>query len=128
MDSIDGSNLERLLTALDVVPHAFSVCRVQSGWRMTFPVFKVFAVHFVLQGTGHLGVGESQPLPFAPSSVLVAPAMQAHWVGDAEPAARIKREDPLREDVPSVPDARFHGLYHVDLRATTATYAASSER
>jgi AraC family transcriptional activator of mtrCDE len=82
-------NLDRLLTALDVAPHAFSVCRVQSGWRMTFPVFKVLTVHFVLQGTGHLGVGESEPLPFAPSSVLVVPAMQSHWVGDAEPAARV---------------------------------------
>lgn len=83
-------NLDRLLTALDVAPHAFSVCRVQSGWRMTFPVFKVLTVHFVLQGSGHLGVGESEPLPFAPSSVLVVPAMQSHWVGDAEPAARVE--------------------------------------
>ena len=82
-------NLDRLLTALDVAPHAFSVCRVQSGWRMTFPVFKVLTVHFVLQGSGHLGVGQSEPLPFAPSSVLVVPAMQSHWVGDAEPAARV---------------------------------------
>ena len=82
-------NLDRLLTALDVAPHAFSVCRIQSGWRMTFPVFNVLTVHFVLQGTGYLAVGEAEPLPFAPSSVLVVPAMQAHWVGDAEPAARV---------------------------------------
>ena len=82
-------SLDRLLTALDVAPHAFSVCRVQSGWRMTFPVFKVLTVHFVLQGTGHLGVGDAEPLPFAPASVLVVPALKAHWVGDAEPAARV---------------------------------------
>ena len=56
---------------------------------MTFPVFKVLTVHFVLQGTGHLGVGDAEPLPFAPASVLVVPAMQAHWIGDAEPAARV---------------------------------------
>ena len=80
-------SLDRLLTALDVAPHAFSVCRVQSGWRMTFPVFKVLTVHFVLQGRGHLAVGDAEPLPFSPSSVLVVPAMQTHWVGDAEPAA-----------------------------------------
>ena len=82
-------SLDRLLTALDVAPHAFSVCRVQSGWRMTFPVFKVLTVHFVLQGTGHLGVGDAEPLPFAPASVLVVPALKAHWVGNAEPAARV---------------------------------------
>lgn len=76
-------SLDRLLTALDVAPHAFSVCRIQSGWRMTFPVFKVITVHFVLAGTGYLKVGDAEPLPFAPSSVLIVPALQAHWVGDA---------------------------------------------
>ena len=85
----DGSSLDRLLTALDVAPHAFSVCRIQAGWRMTFPVFRVITVHFVLQGTGHLGVGDAEPLPFAPSSVLVVPALQSHWVGDAGPAAGV---------------------------------------
>ena len=71
--SVD-QNLNRLLTALDVEPHVFSVCRIQSGWRMTFPVFNVLTVHFVLQGTGSLGVGDTAPLPFKPSSVLVVPA------------------------------------------------------
>ena len=80
-------SLDRLLTALDVAPHAFSVCRIQAGWRMTFPVFKVITVHFVLAGTGHLKVGDAHPLPFAPSSVLVIPASQPHWVGDAAPTA-----------------------------------------
>ena len=56
----DGPSLDRLLTALDVAPHAFSVCRIQAGWRMTFPVFKVITVHFVLQGTGHLKVGDAE--------------------------------------------------------------------
>ena len=56
---------------------------------MTFPVFKVITVHFVLQGTGHLRVGVAEPLPFAPSSVLVIPALRPHWVGDAGPAAGI---------------------------------------
>lgn len=82
-------NLDRLLTALDVAPHAFSVCRIQAGWRMTYPVFNVITVHFVLAGTGHLKVGDAGPLPFAPSSVLVIPASQPHWVGDAAPTADV---------------------------------------
>ena len=85
----DGPSLDRLLTALDVTPHAFSVCRIQAGWRMTFPVFKVVTVHFVLHGTGHLRVSDAEPLPFVPSSVLVIPALQPHWVGDARPAAGV---------------------------------------
>ena len=79
--------LNRLLAALDVAPHAFSVCRIQSGWRMSFPVFKVITVHFVLRGSGHVQAGEAAPLPFAPSSILVVPALQAHWVGAADQAA-----------------------------------------
>ena len=82
-------SLDRLLTALDVTPHAFSVCRIQAGWRMTFPVFKVLTVHFVLEGIGYLQVGDAKPLPFAPSSVLVIPALQSHWVGDAGSAAGV---------------------------------------
>ena len=83
-------SLDRLLTALDVAPHAFSVCRIQSGWRMTFPVFKVITVHFVLRGAGHVQVNNSLPLAFAPSSVLVIPALQPHWVGDAGPFAAVR--------------------------------------
>lgn len=85
----DGPSLDGLLMALDVMPHAFSVCRIQAGWRMTFPVFKVITVHLVLQGTGHLRVSDAEPLSFAPSSVLVIPALQPHWVGDAGPAAGV---------------------------------------
>ena len=79
--------LNRLLTALDVTPHAFSVCRIQSGWRMSFPVFKVITVHFVLHGSGHIRTGGMAPLPFAPSSVLVVPAFQPHWIGEADQSA-----------------------------------------
>ena len=84
-----NESLDRLLTALDVAPHAFSVCRIQAGWRMTFPVFKVLTVHFVLAGTGHLKVGDAEPLGFAPSSVLIIPALQSHWVGDDRQGASV---------------------------------------
>ena len=81
--------LDRLLTALDVAPHAFSVCRIQSRWRMEFPVFRMITVHFVLRGSGHVRIGDGDPLPFGPSSVLIVPAHQPHWVGDADEDARI---------------------------------------
>ena len=79
--------LTRLLTALEVAPHAFSVCRIQSGWRMSFPVFKAVTVHFVLRGSGYIQAGETEPVPFAPSGVLVVPALLPHWVGDADGTA-----------------------------------------
>ncbi len=56
---------------------------------MTFPVFKVITIHFVLRGTGFLKVGDGEPLPFSPSSVLVVPALHSHWVGEAGSTADV---------------------------------------
>ena len=56
---------------------------------MTFPVFKFITVHFVLRGSRHFTVGEDAPLAFAPSSVLVVPASQPHWVGNADHSADV---------------------------------------
>ncbi|MGI4733387.1 MAG: helix-turn-helix domain-containing protein [Janthinobacterium lividum] len=81
--------LDQLLTAIDVGPHVFSVCRIQAGWRMTFPVFKAMTVHFVLRGSGHLQVGGAQPMAFSPASVLVVPARESHWVGQAGSEAQV---------------------------------------
>jgi AraC family transcriptional regulator, activator of mtrCDE len=84
-----GNTLDRLLTSLDVTPHAFSVCRIQRGWRMMYPPFKIMTVHFVLRGSGQVQFVGAPPMPFAPSSVLIIPAKQSHWVGDADPGAQV---------------------------------------
>ena len=82
--------LDQLLTTIEVSPHAFSVCRIQTGWRMTFPAFKAMTVHFVLRGSGHFQVGASPPIPFSPSSVLIIPTQETHWVGEASARAQIR--------------------------------------
>ncbi|WP_174291587.1 AraC family transcriptional regulator [Sphingomonas bacterium] len=74
--------LDQLLTTIDVDPHAFSVCRIQTGWRMTFPAFDAVTVHFVLRGSGQFQVGASPPIAFSPSSVLIIPIREPHWVGE----------------------------------------------
>ena len=79
--------LDKLLSAVEVSPQPFSVCRIQSGWRMSYPVFTMITVHFVLRGRGQLKVGEGTPIAFAPSSVMIVPARQPHWVGDASSSA-----------------------------------------
>jgi len=82
--------LDQLLATIDVDPHAFSVCRIQTGWRMTFPAFDTVTVHFVLCGSGHLQVGASPPVPFSPSSVLIIPTQENHWVGEAGSQAHVR--------------------------------------
>ena len=82
--------LDQLLTTIEVDPHAFSVCRIQMGWRMTFPAFNAVTIHFVLRGSGHLQVGASPPIPFTPSSVLIIPTSEKHWVGEVGDQARVR--------------------------------------
>ncbi len=83
-----ANTLDRLLTALAVQLHAFSVCEIQQGWRLEYPRFEAITVHYVLQGTGAFCVGNGPSLPFAPQSVIVVPARQAHAVGDASATAQ----------------------------------------
>ena len=84
-----ADTLDRLLAALAVRLHSFSVCEIQQGWRLAFSSFEAITVHYVLQGSGVLRVSNGPWLPFAPQSILVIPARQSHVVGDAGPAARM---------------------------------------
>ena len=79
--------LDKLLSAVELSPQPFSVCRIQSGWRMSYPVFSTITVHFVLRGCGQLQVGEAAPIAFSPSSVMIVPARRPHWVGDSSSSA-----------------------------------------
>ena len=50
---------------------------------MIFPVFRVGTVHFVLRGSGHFQIGMLPATPFTAPSVLIVPAGEGHWVGEA---------------------------------------------
>ena len=84
-----ADTLDRLLTALAVHLHSFSVCAVQRGWRLGFPAFQVITIHYVLRGSGAVQVGDGPWLSFGPRSVLMVPARQTHIVGEAGPAAQL---------------------------------------
>ncbi len=88
-----ADTLDRLLTALAVRLHAFSVCEIQQGWRLAFSSFEAITVHYVLKGSGALRVSNGPWLPFAAQSILVIPARQSHIVGDAGPTGRMVYAD-----------------------------------
>ena len=71
-----ADTFDRLLTALAVRLHAFSVCDIQRGWRLAFPSFEAITVHYVLEGSGALRVGN--------------PGRQSHVMGHAGDAARTR--------------------------------------
>lgn len=89
-----ADTLDRLLTALAVQLHAFSVCEIQQGRRLAYPRFEAITVHYVLQGEGVFRVGNGPWLPFSPLSVIVIPARQAHVLGGAEATVQtVQAED-----------------------------------
>ncbi len=88
-----ADTLDRLLKALAVQLHAFSICEIQRGWSLAFPAFEMVTVHYVLEGSGALRVGNGQWLPFAPRSVLIVPARQSHVVGEAGSTALATRAE-----------------------------------
>ena len=83
-----ADTLDRLLTALAVRLHAFSVCEIQQGWRLAYPSFEAITVHYVLKGAGAFCVGNGPWLPFAPQSVIVVPVRQSHVLGEAGTTAQ----------------------------------------
>ncbi len=94
MNGVTADVLDRLLAALSVRLHAFSVCAVQEQWRLEFEGFEAITVHFVLHGSGALSVGNGPWLPFDAGSILVVPPRQAHRVGEAGPVAgSVRAED-----------------------------------
>ena len=75
--------LDRLLVTLSVRLRAFSICRIQQGWRLSFGAFEATTIHFVLRGAGSLRVEDGPWLPFAPHSIIVVPVRRSHAMGEA---------------------------------------------
>jgi AraC-like DNA-binding protein len=86
--------LDRLLTTLAVQLHAFSVCRIQRGWRLTFAPFNAIVIHYVLAGSGAVRISGGEWQPFREKSVIVVPARLSHALGEAEaPIGEARGED-----------------------------------
>ena len=75
--------LDRLLVTLAVRLRSFSVCRIQQGWRLGFSPFEAITLHYVLQGSGSLRVGDGPWRSFSPHTVIVVPARLSHTLGEA---------------------------------------------
>jgi AraC-like DNA-binding protein len=86
--------LDRLLTTLAVKLHAFSVCHIQRGWRLTFAPFDAIVIHYVLAGSGAVRVSGGEWLPFRERSIVIVPARLSHALGEAQaPAGEARGED-----------------------------------
>jgi hypothetical protein len=78
--------LDRLLVTLAVRLHAFSVCQIQEGWRLSFDAFDAITIHYVLAGAGSVRTGNGDWVPFAAHNVIIVPARQPQTLGQADRA------------------------------------------
>lgn len=74
--------LQLLLKTMSVEVHVFALCEVEPGWRLAKRgTEEALLVHYVLEGSGTVQVGDGPPAPFAPHSILIPPRGMPHTVG-----------------------------------------------
>ena len=71
---MSADTLDKLLTTLDVRVHAVALCDVRGGGRLLFEPMGMVTVHYVLQGSGVIQVGDEKPAAFGPKSVVIVPS------------------------------------------------------
>ncbi len=74
--------LDRLLITLAVRLHAFAICEIKEGWRLTFAPMEAVTVHYVLAGSGILSVGNGASVPFGPQCMMFVPAKTSQSLGE----------------------------------------------
>jgi len=65
--------LDKLLSAFDVEVDPFAICDVRQGWRLDLAGQGCVTVHYALQGTGLLRLGDGVPVRFEPNTIIVIP-------------------------------------------------------
>jgi AraC-like DNA-binding protein len=82
--------LDRLLITLAVRLHAFAICEIKLGWRLSFDPMQAVTVHYVLAGSGALRVGRGEPIAFMAHSMMIVPprTRQSLEAGQADAESR----------------------------------------
>jgi AraC-like DNA-binding protein len=70
------SDLEILMTTLEVDVVRLTECLVSPGWRLSFPASDMPAIHYNLAGVGQMVVGAAPAIPLAPHTLVIAPPRQ----------------------------------------------------
>jgi AraC family transcriptional activator of mtrCDE len=74
LSRISPTDLDSLLTRLDVRFVELAECHVSPGWRLSFTASRMPTMHYNLGGTGELVVGESAPIRLSPHMLIIVPA------------------------------------------------------
>ena len=93
--------LQLLLRTISVEVHVFALCEVEPGWRLAKRGAEdALLVHYVLEGSGTIQVGDRPPTSFAPNSILIPPRGVPYTIGYPD-AARTARAEESRSVLPN---------------------------
>lgn len=73
--------LERLLITLAVRLHAFALCEIKDGWRLTFDPMEAVTIHYILRGKGTICIENGAHVSFDQHSMIVVPAKVSQSLG-----------------------------------------------
>lgn len=70
---LSASDLDRLMTTLEVNFVKLAECLVSPGWRLSVGATEAPAIHYNLSGTGRVIIAEMAPIPIVPHTLLIIP-------------------------------------------------------
>ena len=70
---MSSSTLDALLSALSVDVEAFALCEIADDVRLVLSPLEVIEVHYVLQGTLYLTIGDGEPIEAPAGAMVVIP-------------------------------------------------------
>jgi len=94
------SDLDNLITALDVNVIILTECHVADGWALSFPAIELPCIHYSLTGQGRMGIGDQMPIPLTPHKLIVSPPRQAFWIDTAVGERRPPLSKSLKAEFP----------------------------
>ena len=89
LSRISATDLDSLLTRLDVNFVDLAECHVSPGWRLSFTPARMPAMHYNLDGTGELVVGENAPIRLSPHMLIIVPAERPFHITAFDPDGRV---------------------------------------
>lgn len=67
------STVDALLGAVSVEIEAFAICEIGEGVRLIIPPVEMIVVHYILEGTLHLTIDQTESVEAGPGSMLIVP-------------------------------------------------------
>lgn len=114
LGSLSPSDLDSLMRTLEVTFVKLAECLVSPGWRLALPGTEAPGIHYNLEGSGTVIVGEEPPIPLVPHTLIVVPRGRSFSIE----VANAQR--------PGAPLATVDGHWHAHAPGTLRRFVAGA--